>query len=240
AWGLFGFQQLQKRISMGIVVNPSPPVDQALVAKFVSMAEVMSLSCVVSDAFERAGTMRHDIKPKAADKKIIGTALTVQLRAGDIVDCLDVFDLARPGDVIVIDAFGETETSIWGGLMTGLARNAGVVGAVIDGSCRDTDEARFLGFPISAKASGPRQAHTALSGRREPLAINVPISCGGVIVNPGDLVIADEIGVVVVPQANLAEVYERATTIARNEEAMRALILEGKTFQDLLATFGRI
>ncbi|SPR96385.1 RraA family protein [Cupriavidus taiwanensis] len=225
---------------MSIVINPPSSIDRDLVARFVAMANVMSLSCVVSDALERAGTMRHDIKPKGADKKIIGPALTVQLTAGDIVDCLEVFNVARPGDVIVIDAFGETETSIWGGLMTGLARNAGVVGAIIDGSCRDTDEAKFLGFPISAKASGPRQAHTALSGRREPLAINVPISCAGVLVNPGDLVVADEIGVAVVPQASMADVYERATTIARNEEAMRALILEGKTFQDLLDKFGRI
>ena len=150
------------------------------------------------------------------------------------------FTVAKAGDVIVIDAFGETETSIWGGLMTGLARNAGVVGAVIDGSCRDTDEAKFLDFPVSAKASGPRQAHTALSGRREPIAINVPISCGGVIVNPGDLVVADEIGVAVVPAADLAAVYERARTIADNEARMREMILEGKTFQDLLDKFGRI
>jgi regulator of RNase E activity RraA len=59
--------------------------------------------------------MRHDMKPKAADKKIIGPAITVKLTAGDIVDCLAVFEVVKPGDVIVIDAFGETETSIWGG-----------------------------------------------------------------------------------------------------------------------------
>lgn len=225
---------------MSITVNPSPQVDRELVARFVAMANVMSLSCVVSDALERSGTLRTDIKPKGADKKIIGTALTVQLAAGDIVDCLEVFTVAKPGDVIVIDAFGETETSIWGGLMTGLAKNAGVVGAVIDGSCRDTDEARFLDFPVSAKASGPRQAHTALSGRREPIAINVPISCGGVMIYPGDLIVADEIGVAVVPHARMDTVYERAQTIARNEASMRELILQGATFQDLLAKFGRI
>jgi len=225
---------------MSNTINQGPEVNRELVARFVAMADVMSLSCVVSDALERSGTMRHDIKPKGADRKIIGTALTVQLTAGDIVDCLDVFTVAKPGDVIVIDAFGETETSIWGGLMSGLAKNAGVVGAVIDGSCRDTDEARFLDFPISAKVSGPRQAHTALSGRREPLSINVPITCGGVLINPGDLIVADEIGVAVVPQARMEAVYERAQTIARNEESMRALILEGATFQDLLNKFGRI
>ncbi|CAM2160376.1 MULTISPECIES: RraA family protein [Paraburkholderia] len=225
---------------MSIIINPRPELNTDLIARFVAMADVMSLSCVVSDALERNGTMRHDIKPRAAAHKIIGPALTVQLTAGDIVDCLEIFTVARPGDVVVIDAFGETETSIWGGLMTGLAKNAGIVGAVIDGSCRDTDEARFLDFAISSKAVGPRQAHTALSGRREPLKVNVPVSCGGVIVHPGDLVVADEIGVAVVPVAQMAEVHERAATIARNEAQMRELILEGKTFQDLLAKFGRI
>jgi regulator of RNase E activity RraA len=225
---------------MNAIINESTAVDHDMVARFRDLADTMSLSCVVSDALERSGTMRHDIKPRGADRKIIGTALTVQLTAGDIVDCLEVFTVARPGDVVVIDAFGETETSIWGGLMTGLSKNAGIVGAVIDGSCRDTDEAKFLDFPISAKASGPRQAHTALSGRREPISINVPISCAGVLVNPGDLVVADEIGVVVVPQDRMEAVYDRARTIAENEESMRALILEGATFQDLLARFGRI
>lgn len=225
---------------MSIVIHEAPVADRDLLQLFLDMADVMSLSCVISDAQERVGTMRHDIKPKGADKKIIGTALTVQLTAGDIVDCLEVFNVARPGDVIVIDAFGETETSIWGGLMSGLAKNAGVVGAVIDGSCRDTDEARFLDFPVSAKVCGPRQAHTALSGRREPIAINVPISCGGVVVNPGDLVVADEIGVAVVARERMAAVYERARTIADNEASMRELIIQGATFQDLLAKFGRI
>ena len=86
-----------------------------------------------------------------------------------IVDCLYVFDVAKPGDVIVIDAFGESSTAIWGGLMSGLAANAGIEGAVIDGSCRDTDESRMLGFPVTAKYSCPRAAHTATSGRKEPI-----------------------------------------------------------------------
>lgn len=177
---------------------------------------------------------------KQRTKKIIGPAITVKLTAGDIVDCLGVFDIAKPGDVIVIDAFGETETSIWGGLMSGLARNAGVVGAVIDGSCRDTDEAKMLDFPISAKVSGPRAAHTASSGRKEPIEINVPITCGGIIVNPGDLVVADEIGVAVVPYKDLETVYAKAREQADKEEATRKEILKGASVEELLNKFGRI
>jgi 3-hexulose-6-phosphate synthase/6-phospho-3-hexuloisomerase len=188
----------------------------------------------------RENVMKNYMKPQAADKKIIGPAITVKLTAGDIVDCLKVFELAKPGDVIVIDAFGEKETSIWGGLMSGIARNAGVVGAVIDGSCRDTDEAKMLGFPVIARYCGPRAAHTATSGRQEPIAINVPISCGGVVVNPGDLIVADEIGVAVVPYGQLAEVYKAAKKQADLEAATREDIMKGATVDELLKKFGRL
>lgn len=195
---------------MKCIMNPRPDIQEELIKPYKEMEDVYSLSCVVGDAMEREQVMRHDMKPKSINKKIIGPAITVKLTAGDIVDCLCVFEIARPGDVIVIDAFGETETSIWGGLMSGLARNAGIAGAVIDGSCRDTDEAKMLEFPITAKASGPRAAHTAYSGRKEPIAVNVPVCCGGVIVNPGDLIVADEIGVAVVPYNELEAVYKKA------------------------------
>jgi regulator of RNase E activity RraA len=222
------------------IVKPRPNIDENLISPFREMYNVLSLSCVVGDAMERGNVMRHDMKPKGADKKIIGPAITVKLTAGDIVDCLGVFEIAKPGDVIVIDAFGETETSIWGGLMSGIARNAGIVGAVIDGSCRDNDEARFLDFPVTAKVSGPRAAHTAYSGRKEPIEINVPISCGGVIVNPGDLIVADEIGVAVVPYEDLEKVYAIAREQADKEIATREEILRGATVEELLNKFGRI
>ncbi|MBU9737497.1 RraA family protein [Diplocloster agilis] len=222
------------------IINPRPLIDETLIKPFRDMEDVLSLSCVVGDAMERDNVMRPDIKPRSIEKKIIGPAITVKLTAGDIVDCLGVFEIAKPGDVVVIDAFGETETSIWGGLMSGLARNAGVAGAIIDGSCRDTDESRMLGFPISAKSVGPRASHTAYSGRKEPIEINTPIVCGGVIVRPGDLVVADEIGVAVVPCEQLAEVYQRAREQADKEIATREEILRGASVEELLAKFGRI
>jgi 3-hexulose-6-phosphate synthase/6-phospho-3-hexuloisomerase len=114
------------------------------------------------------------------------------------------------------------------------------VGAVIDGSCRDTDEARLLGFPVTSRYVGPRAAHTATSGRKEPIEVNVPIVCGGIIVNPGDLVVADEIGVTVVPYHKLEEVYQKARKQADNEIASREAILKGARVEDLLRDFGRI
>jgi regulator of RNase E activity RraA len=222
------------------IVNPRPPIDEAKIKPFRDMYEVLSLSCVVGDAMQRNQIMRHDMKPKAAPKKIIGPAVTVKLTTGDIVDCLDAFEVVKPGDVVVIDAFGEIETSIWGGLMSSLAITAGVVGAIIDGSCRDTDEAKMLNFPITARASSPRAAHTAYSGRKDPIEINVPISCGGVIVQPGDLVVADEIGVSIVPYEQLDEVYIKAREQADREVLTREEILKGSTIEKLIKKFGRI
>jgi regulator of RNase E activity RraA len=151
-----------------------------------------------------------------------------------------IFDIARPGDVVVIDAFGESETSIWGGLMSGLAKAAGVPGVVIDGSARDTDEARVLGFPIVSRSVSPRASHSAYSGRFEPIEINGPVVCGGVMVHPGDMVVADEIGVTVVPSARLGPVFEKARAQADKEAATRADILKGLSVKELLAKYGRL
>lgn len=222
------------------ILNPRPEINAEMMAKFTAMKDVMSISCVMTDAQERDNVMRSDIKFRTVNKPFIGPAMTVRLTAGDIVDCLDIFEIAKPGDVVVIDAFGETETSIWGGLMSGLAKTAGVVGTVVDGSVRDTDEAKMIDFPIASKAVCPRAAHSAYSGRTEPIEINGTISCGGVIVRPGDLVVADEIGVTVVPSDDFAEVYEKAKELAENEEATRALIAEGWSVEQLLEKFGRI
>ena len=215
-------------------------VDEAGLKKFLSLKEVMSVSCVVSDAQEREGVMRSDMTMRSVNKTFIGPALTVKLTAGDIVDCLPIYEVAMPGDVIVIDAFGESETSIWGGLMSGLARAAGIVGVVIDGSARDIDEARMLDFPIVSKSVSPRAAHSAYSNRFEPIEINTPVVCGGVLVHPGDMIVADEIGVTVVPRDDLEIVYKKAKKQAEKEEATRNEILKGATVAELLKKFGRL
>ncbi len=222
------------------IVKQHAPVNEALMEKFRGLQDVYSLSCILTDVQERDNVMRHTIVTRSVNRRVIGPALTVKLTAGDIVDCLAIFELAKPGDVVVIDAFSESETSIWGGLMSGLAKAAGVAGVVIDGSARDTDEAKMLDFPIYSHAVSPRAAHTAYDGRREPIEINTPIVCGGVIVRPGDLIVADEVGVTVAPQEDLEAIYLRCVEQAEKEEATRKEILKGATVEELLAKFGRI
>jgi regulator of RNase E activity RraA len=216
--------------------TPDPKILQG----FKDLLKVYSPSCVVADSQERAGVMRSYLRPISIETRFVGPALTVRLEPGNQVDCLDALSVAQDGDVIVVDAAGETETSIWGGLMSGLCKMKGVVGAVVDGAIRDTDETRDMGFFIFSKAIVPRSTHSPYSGRMDPIEVNVPIQCAGVLVRPGDLVLGDEIGVVVVPLENAADILEKARQQAEKEEKTRAKIREGKTVEELLAEFGRL
>ncbi len=221
------------------VIHELERPDAALVEGFTGLLDRYSPTCIVSDVMERARTVRSDIRPVVAGR-FAGPALTVRLYPGDLVDCLDALRVAAPGDVIVVDAAGETETSIWGGLMAGLCQQKGVSGAIVDGAIRDVDEIRDLGFPILSRAVVPRSTHSPYSKRLEPIEVNVAITCGGALVDPGDIVLADEVGVVAVPKDDAADVLARAEAQAEQEEATRRLIAEGKDVDELLAEFGRL
>jgi regulator of RNase E activity RraA len=210
-----------------------------LLARFDEVARCYSASAVFADVMYRTGVMDSAIKP-AFKAKAVGQAVTVQLSRGDLVDPLKALEMGQPGDIIVVDAGGETETSVCGGLMGGLARNRGIRGMVGDGAGRDVAELEEIGWPIWTRAVTPRGTHTMFSGRNEELSINVPISCGGVPVNPGDFVVADVIGVTVVPLARAEQCLELAREQAEREQRTREWVSRGKTVEDLLAEFGRI
>lgn len=211
----------------------------ALLKQFEQVAKCYSASCVFADSQYRQGIMASAIKPPFP-AKIVGQAVTVQLSAGDLVDPLKALEMGQAGDVIVVDAGGDTETSVCGGLMGGLAKNRGIRGMIIDGAARDIDELRDIGWPVWARAIVPRGTHTMFSGRKDELSINVPITCGGVPVNPGDFVVADEIGVAVIPGERAEEVLKAAREQAQREQATREWVAKGKTVEDLLKEFGRI
>ena len=210
-----------------------------LLARFDEVARCYSASAVFADVLYRTGVMDSAIKP-AFKAKVVGQAVTVQLSRGDLVDPLKALEMGKRGDVIVVDAGGDTETSVCGGLMGGLAKNRGIRAMIVDGAGRDVDELEDIGWPIWTRAVTPRGTHTMFSGRKEELSINVPITCGGVLVNPGDFVIADTIGIAVVPLGRAEEVLEKAREQAEREEKTRAWVAQGKTVEDLLAEFGRI
>ena len=213
--------------------------DPKLMDQLREVTRCYSASCVFADVQQRGGVMHSSLKP-IFNGKAVGTAVTVKLSPGDLQDPLLALHLAQPGDVVVVDAGGESETSVFGGLMGSLFKNRGVQGAIIDGACRDTDELRDIGFIVFSRAVTARGTHTMFSGRKTDMQVNVPVSCGGVLVQPGDVVVADEIGITVVPGAEIERVLVAAREQAQREEATRQRIKQGKTFEELLAEFGRI
>lgn len=149
-------------------------------------------TATVYEANGRRGSMDPAIKPIFSGMRIRGVALTVQAPPGDNLMIHKAIDIARPGDVIVVDSGGHV-AGAWGELMAVAARARGVAGLVIDGYARDGDEIRLLDFPVFSRGLCIRAVDKLALG-----SVNHPITCGGVVVNPGDLVVGDDDGVTIV------------------------------------------
>lgn len=213
--------------------------DAAVVEGYRAVAANYSASAVFADAQGRRGVMHSAIKP-ILPTKLVGPAVTVRLAPGDLQDPLAALSVVQPGDVVVVEAGGETETAVWGGLMGALFRLRGVAGAVVDGSVRDIDENRSLPFQLFSRGVTPRGTHTMLSGRTDSVELQVNIQCGGQLVRPGDMIVGDELGVTVIPRENIEPVLATAREQAAREVETRRRIATGSTFEELLAEFGRI
>ncbi len=177
----------------------------------------------VTDAMHRKGAM-EGIVPLCTGVKIAGKSVTVQTFAGDWAKPVEAIDVAAPGDVIVINNDGGTHVAPWGELATLSCIKRGVAGVVIDGAARDVDDIRNLNYPIFAKAVCPNAGEPKGFGE-----INAEIRCGGQYVRPGDWIIGDESGVVVIPRERAYEVARRALEVRKNEERIREEIARGST-----------
>ncbi|WP_200889630.1 RraA family protein [Cohnella kolymensis] len=151
---------------------------------------------------------------------------------------LDAIDESEEGSVIVIGVEGsDRNVAVWGGLMTAGAYVNNLAGAVLDAGVRDVTEIRRdYGFPVYARSVSPG---TTL-GRYKTEAMNVPVECGGVTVNPGDLIVADIDGVVVVPQKHVDQVLERALEIEQREAEQAKYIRETKSLREGIKKYNRI
>lgn len=156
---------------------------------------------IVSDCLNRMNAMHSGIKPVVPGSVLVGPAITVQAMPGCNIMSHKAIYLAKKGDVIVIDGRGHTETAIWGGVQTLAARSRGIAGIVVDGAIRDSADALKYRFPIFCRAVTCAGPHKGWNDN-----INVPISCAGVSVAPGDIVIGDSDGVCVVPQKMAAAI----------------------------------
>jgi 4-hydroxy-4-methyl-2-oxoglutarate aldolase len=212
-----------------------------MIDAFNSVA-VASVADAVDKICGKQGYMSSAIKPRINEKRICGPAATVLEAATDEFvppqHALDLIDEAPEGSVIVISIEGgQPDVAVWGGLMTAGAVANKHAGAVLDGSVRDLVEIRRdYDFPVYARDVSPG---TTL-GRYKTVASQVPVRVGGIVVHPGDLIVADVDGVVVVPKEHLAEVLAMSQEIDARELEQAKLIIAERSLRKGLAKYGRI
>ena len=178
----------------------------------------------VGDANDKKGIMYHNIKPIDPACHLVGLAVTVKCCPGDNLALHQGIYAAKAGDVLVFDIGGYSEAGHFGDIMATACMVRGIAGVVMDGSCRDSLDMKSMGFPFFCTGFNP--TGTIKNALAE---INVPISCGGVIVNSGDLIVGDCDGVVVVPKDSIASVYEKAMKIFNKEIEVRKQLEAGMT-----------
>ena len=169
-----------------------------------------------------------DIKPINQNQRIIfGEAITVKTTSNDWGTAVKAISYGR-NKIIVIDAEGE-KTAIWGGLATLNAKLKGVIAVVIDGSVRDVEEINNLKFPVFSKYNVPNAGKPLDMGE-----INVPIVCGGELINPGDIIVGDCNGVAVIERCKINEIIENVNSIKKKESDIRNKIMRGMDLKDIL------
>jgi 3-hexulose-6-phosphate synthase/6-phospho-3-hexuloisomerase len=182
----------------------------------------------ISDAMHRKGAM-HGLFSVNPGLKMVGPAVTVQTFEGDWAKTVEAIDTAQSGDVIVIYNGGSDKVAPWGELATLSCLNKGVSGVVIDGAVRDIDDIRKLEFPVYARAVVPNAGEPKGFGE-----INAEISCAGQTVRPGDYIVGDDNGIVVVPKERAYEIARRSVEVEKNESRIRDEITKGSTLSKIL------
>ncbi|MFE2943992.1 DUF1932 domain-containing protein [Streptomyces sp. NPDC059255] len=176
----------------------------------------------IGDARDRMGMLDGGIHALWRGARLVGRARTVWVRSGDNQALHRAIEISRPGDVLVVNGQGDTTRALLGELMAERAKRRGVVGIVVDGALRDIGELEAIGFAAWARAVTPAGPY-----KNGPGQVDVPVAVGGVVVCPGDLVVADDDGVIVVPAAEAAAGLLGGRAVEADEARRRAAILAG-------------
>jgi len=175
----------------------------------------------IGDNMNRRACMNARIRP-INSSPLLGSAITVKTSSGDNLMLYAAIELAQPGDVIVLDAQGELSNAITGELMLIWAQNKGLTGIIIDGAVRDAAAIKKMSIPVYAAGVTPNGPF-----KNGPGEINVVISCGGLTVKPGDIVIGDADGIVVIDPADAPDILKKSRATVAKEAGIIAAINNG-------------
>jgi regulator of RNase E activity RraA len=206
---------------LGFRVLPSPArLSASLIARFRGVA-----SSNLADAMGRFNFMDSGIRSRSG-LPLAGLAVTVNCRPADNLMVHKALQVAEPGDIVVVCTCGNTSTAVFGELMCHTAAAKGLGGIVVDGAIRDVDGITKLGFPAYSRSVSP-----GACDKDGPGEINVPISCGGAVVMPGDIVVGDADGVSVVPRAHAEQVLAAVAELVEREAKRIAEIGRGQLYK---------
>lgn len=192
-------------------------------------------AATIHEAQGQTGAMSNEIKPIDPSCRLIGRALTVDTRPDDNLMIHYALTKAKPGDVLVVDAKGFMEAGPWGDLLTLAAMRCGIVGLVIDGCVRDANVILEMGFPVFCKGLSIKGTNKAQPGK-----VNEPIICGGVAVAPGDIIMGDRDGVVVVKADQAQATLKSAAAREEKENGIRERIEAGESTIQILGLSDKI
>jgi regulator of RNase E activity RraA len=214
--------------------------DAAVIEGFRKVA-IASVADAVDKIAGRGGYLSHEIRPRINEKRVVGPAVTIlegpTRESVGPLHALEAIDESPEGSVIVIAIDGQSDVAVWGGLMTAGAVANGLEGAILDGGLRDIEEiTENYDFPIFARSVSPGTT----VGRFKTLASNVPVTIGGITVNPADLIVAGVDGVIVVPKAHARAVLKMAQEIDEREAEQTQAILKLRSLREGLKKYGRI
>jgi 4-hydroxy-4-methyl-2-oxoglutarate aldolase len=181
-------------------------------------------AAILADVAGRRGALHGRIQALRPSMKVAGTAFTVDVRPGDNLMIHAAMSLAQPGDVLVIDGKGDQTAALMGTIMISACRKLGIAGVVIDGAVRDSLEIAEMNFPVFSVGTNPNGPTKLVPGR-----IGHPVTVGGVTIHPGDFILGDADGVVVVERARLESMLPLAAKKVRDESDRIAAIQKGDT-----------
>lgn len=177
----------------------------------------------IDDNMGRIGAVDSCIYPMNPDIRLLGTAFTINAPAGDNLLFHAALDMAQPGDVLVLANKGSMSRSLCGEIMSNYAKSKGLAGIIIDGCVRDSYALRTMDFPVYAKGVTPNGPY-----KNGPGEINFPVSFAGVVINPGDILVGDADGILVIPPQFAREIAENAKKTNVSETMQLEGILTGK------------
>lgn len=193
-------------------------------------AELAALgAATIHEAQGKAGALSHEVKPLDPTRRLAGRALTVLTRPGDNRALHLALLEARPGDVLVVDAFGWKEAGVWGDVLTAAAQQKRLAGVIVNGAVRDADTIIELGFPVFAKALSIKGTAKDDAG-----IIGGSVTIDGVTITTGDVVVGDRDGVVAIPRAAVETVLADSRAREQKEDDWVRRIAEGAPTVDLL------